>query len=141
MDASDMGLPDDELLKRLQTLAERGFDFEDLLAAELDRQGKMDELAEVIDKHDRGPLKGVKLPRAQFGAEDIPDLVDSLIQAGFHHPGASASLAIRLTNTVRGFQSTEAKSKLKELLSAMAEAEDGDLTIQLVMDTCKRELD
>ena len=124
MDASDMGLPDDELYKKLTKLAQEGFNFDDLLEAEAERGLLMEEMSEAIDRYDRGPFKGMKLPHVQLRPEEIPEFVDHLITSGFHHPGLSASLMIRLTNTVRALQSGRAKQKVCELIEAMVESEE-----------------
>lgn len=75
-----------------------------------------------------------------FAPADIPAFLDVLLESGFHHPGAAASLAIRLTNALRRLNVPAAKEKLREFLAAMAQSQQDDLVIQLVADVCSHQL-
>ncbi len=141
MDANDMGWPDDQLMEHLRQLAITGFNFDDLLEAENQRAANMEQLSDVIDKHSRGPLKEARLPPVRFAPSDIPEFVDLLLESGFHHPGATASLAIRLTTVLRDLEAPEGKEKVREYLEAMAKLEESDLVLRLVANVCSRELD
>lgn len=140
MDSSDMGLPDDEFRKELSKLALQRFDFADLLVALTRRQERLDEIASEIDKHDRGPFKGVTLPPIEVSLEDLLELLKRLKEEQAADPTGALCLAIRLTESVRQSQSQEAQDNLKDFLSAIKASSDGDLTVRLVMEVCEREL-
>lgn len=142
MDASDMGLANDRMMRRLNALVEAGFDFEDLLEAEAERAAGMEELSSVIALHQQPAApQDVRLPHLRLELCEIPALVDAMLDHAFPHPAAAVSLGIRLTHMLRSTDAAEAKSKVREFLKAIAGSEDDDLTLKLVADVCAKELE
>jgi hypothetical protein len=141
MDVEDMGLPDDEFLKRLNKLVQQGFSFEELLDAVEMRRRLMEEIGEAMRNHSRDPSMQRVLPPIKVRTEDLPEFFEDLINSRRGLSLSSLPFAIEWTNRLRDSGSTAAKNKLKELLAGIVEVQDNDLTITLVVDFLKGELD
>jgi hypothetical protein len=101
----------------------------------------MEEIGEAMRNHSRDPSMQRVLPPIKVRTEDLPEFFEDLINSRRGLSLSSLPFAIEWTNRLRDSGSTAAKNKLKELLAGIVEVQDNDLTITLVVDFLKGELD
>lgn len=132
MDVEDMGLPDDEFRRRLRELCLTEFCFQDLVTAAEKRNQLMDEIGQVMKKHNPSPYDDLVLPPIQITPEWLPEMIRGALDVRYMVGCSMLPWVIGLAQRLRQSNNDDAKLALKEVLAAIVAAEDDDLDILFV---------
>ena len=141
MDVEDMGLPDDEFRKRLRELCLTGFCFEDLVTAAEERNKLMDEIGQVMKKHNPSPYADLVLPPIQIPPERLPEMIRGALEVKYMVDCSMLPWVIGLAQRLSRSHHEDSKLALKEVLAAIVKAEDQDLDIFFVAKVIKEQLE